>query len=120
MESEDIKLYMGKATSISQTLIPYPSRWAHPDEHTFLRNQFNQAVAFAYNILKDVKLNGETAKEKWNTKMKNPLTNVVEYKIIGACLDENFKTAPQKCSLTPEEEDEYRYLAYADSRDRGY
>jgi hypothetical protein len=120
MESGDIEIYMEKATVISKTLIPYPSRWSHPDEHTYLRNQFSWAVTFAFNILKDVKLNGETAKEKWNTEMKNCLKNVVKHQLIKACLDENFKTVPQKCSLTPEEEDEYSNLAYQDECRYGY
>ena len=116
MESEDIKLYMGKANSICETLIPYPSRWSHPDEQTYLRNQFSWAVSFVYHILKDIKLNGETAKEKWNMEMKNPLTKYIKYQLIQACLDENFKTVSQKCNLTPEEESEYSSLAYQDNR----
>jgi hypothetical protein len=120
MESKDIGAYMDKATAISKTLIPYPSRWSHPDEQVYLYNQLDRAISYTFSILKDIKLNGETAKEKWTEKMNNPLTKLVEYQLIQACLDENFKTAPQKCSLTREQENEYGSLAYQDGYKYGY
>ncbi len=120
MESENIKMYTDKATAISKTLVPYPSRWVHPDEYTYLIRQLEWAIAFTYEILKDIATNGETAKEKWNEEMKKPSTSVLKHQLIEACLDENFKTTPQKCSLTPEQESEYRSLAYQDSYRYGY
>ena len=107
-----------KANAIAKTIVPSPSVYSHEDEHTYLYNQLNWAINYAYQILSDLNTDKVKATEKWTAELEKTTTNVTARKVIKACLSDDFKTEAQKCSLTKDEEDECRYLAYLDEMDR--
>jgi hypothetical protein len=112
------KVILIKANAIAKTFIPYPSIYSHEDEHTYLHNQLVWAVRYCYKILSELNMDKTKATEKWISELEKPDMDVTSRKIVKACLDENFKTKPQKCSLAKEEIETFQHLAHLDDMDQ--
>ena len=111
------KVILDKANVIAKTFIPYPSIYSHEDEHTYLHNKLVWAVRYCYKILSELNKDKTKATEKWTEELEKPDMDVTSRKIVKACLDENFKTEPQKCSLSNEQVETFQYLASLDDMD---
>ena len=104
-----------KSKIIVAKYVARPSVYSHPDEWTYLHNQADWAYNFCYYVLSELKTDKEAATTKWKDELSKTDATQLKINLINACLAEDFQVVPQKSSLTPKQEDEYRALAAMDA-----